>query len=234
MQPRVYIGYDSREVGAYRACVNSMRAHASVQPLIMPVSSALLGAAYARPTTVRGGVRWDDISMQPMSTEFSLARFFVPLLARKGWALFCDCDFLWRCDVNELLAQARDEYAVMVVKHAHNEGSAVKMDGQVQTYYYRKNWSSLMLLNCDAPECAALTREVLNRETKHWLHGFFWCPEESRIGALSMEYNWLANVNPPVRDAAGPKVVHYTLGTPDMPGHEGAPFADEWRRYAQR
>lgn len=229
MQPRVYIGYDAREVDAYRACVNSMRAHAKVQPLIMPVSMNLLGELYLRETTRRNGALFDELSQEPMSTEFSLARFFVPTLARKGWVLFCDCDFLWRCDVGEVFKYASDEYALRVVKHRHDSGDTIKMDEQPQTYYARKNWSSLMLINCDAPEWQSLTLGQLNGLHKHALHGFTWL-EEKRIGELPVDYNWLASVSTEVQS---PRVVHYTLGIPSMPGYEAAPFADEWRRYAR-
>lgn len=228
MQPRVYVGYDSRESDAYRACVNSMRARASVQPLVMPVSMNLLGEVYRRRTTRRNGALFDELSQEPMSTEFSLARFFVPKLARSGWALFCDCDFLWRCDVGEVFAHADPAYAVLVVKHRHEGGDSIKMDAQPQTYYARKNWSSLMLLNCDAPEWQSLTLEQLNSLHKHSLHGFSWI-EEKRIGALPLDYNWLAGVSPDFDD---PRVVHYTLGVPSMAGYERSPFAEEWRRYA--
>ena len=232
MQPRVYIGYDSREVDAYRVCVNSMRARAKVQPLVMPVSINLLGELYRRETTRRDGALYDEISQQPMSTEFSLARFFVPTLARRGWVLFCDCDFLWRCDVEDVFAYADPVYAVCVVKHQHNSGDTIKMDDQPQTYYARKNWSSLMLINCDAPEWQGLTLGQLNGLHKHALHGFSWV-EEKRIGGLPVDYNWLAGVSAPVESAMGPRVVHYTLGVPSMKGYENAPFADEWRRYAR-
>ena len=33
------------------------------------------------------------------------------------------------------------------------------MDGVVQTSYPRKNWSSLMLFNCDHPSVKKLTRK---------------------------------------------------------------------------
>lgn len=233
--PCVFVGYDSREHAAYRVCVNSMREHASVQPLIRPISAPLLGAGYRRPTARRERVLWDTISDQPMSTEFSIARFFVPAMATAGgWVLFCDCDFLWRADVNELFALADPKYAVMVVKHAHDSGVASKMDAQPQTYYWRKNWSSLVLLNCDAPECRELTQGVCNAATKHWLHGFFWVKDDARIGEIPVAWNWLAEVSPPVTEAGGPRAVHYTLGTPDMAGREHAPYANEWRRYAGR
>lgn len=234
MMRHVYVGYDSREVEAYKVCVRSMRENArGCEPLVMPISSRTLGSAYRRPESLRNGVKWDDLSGQPMSTEFSLARFFVPVLMSSGWALFCDCDFLWRGNVEELFALADDRYAVMVVKHQQNPVETVKMDGQVQTAYARKNWSSLMLLNCSSPELRALTLDDLNRHTKHYLHGFRWIQDDARIGELSPTWNWLAGVNKPVDERDGPRVVHYTLGTPDMKGYEDSPYADEWRAHAR-
>lgn len=229
----VYIGYDAREVEAYKVCVRSMRRNApGCDPLIMPISSRTLGSAYRRPESIRNGVRWDDISQQPMSTEFSIARFFAPLLMRSGWAVFCDCDFMWRGSIEDLFAQADDRFAVMVVKHQQNPVETIKMDDQIQTAYERKNWSSLMLLNCGAPEHRALTVDALNAMTKHELHQFRWISDESRIGELSPTWNWLAGVSAPIA-GDGPRVVHYTLGTPNMRGYEDAPYADEWRRYAR-
>lgn len=235
MRRRVFVGHDQREANAFQVCVRSMNYHArSLPPVVLPVSRLTLGERYARPTKRSGGVLWDEISQEPMSTDFSLARFFVPLLApRDEWVLFCDCDFLWRADVNRLFALADDRYAVMVVKHEHSHGAEKKMDAQPQTYYHRKNWSSLMLFNCAAPECRALSLDVLNRETKHWLHGFFWVQDPARIGALSPTWNWLAGVSAEI-PPPGPNVVHHTLGVPSMPGYEDAPYAEEWRRYASR
>ena len=48
------------------------------------------------------------------------------------------------------------------------------MDGAVQTVYPRKNWSSLMLFNCDHPSVRALTPEVVNRESGAYLHRLQW------------------------------------------------------------
>ena len=64
------------------------------------------------------------------------------------------------------------------------------MDGAVQTAYPRKNWSSLMLFNCDHPSVKALTPEVVNRENGAYLHRLQWA-EDSDIGALPVEWNWL-------------------------------------------
>lgn len=230
MRRIVYVGYDAREAPAYKACVASMRNHTATDLLCVPVNHHTVGEAYRRPTIRRNGVLWDEISAEPMSTQFSLARFWIPMMARRGWVLFCDCDFLWRGDVEELFGQADDRFAVMLVKHQHQGGDTLKMDDQPQTYYPRKNWSSLMLLNCEAPEWRDLPVERLNAMTKAELHSLQWI-DDARIGALDVTWNWLALVCPPL-PAPGPKVVHYTLGIPSMKGYEHSPFADEWRRYA--
>ncbi len=44
------------------------------------------------------------------STEFTFTRFLVPYLAGyKGWALFMDCDFMWRGDVATVLDYCDNE-----------------------------------------------------------------------------------------------------------------------------
>ena len=68
------------------------------------------------------------------------------------------------------------------------------MDGAVQTVYPRKNWSSLMLFNCDHPAVRALTPEVVNRESGAYLHRMQWVADED-IGALPVEWNWLEGWN---------------------------------------
>jgi hypothetical protein len=96
--------------------------------------------------------------------------------------VFCDCDFLWRTDVGELLSLADPRYAVMVVQHAYSPVESIKMDGQIQLAYPRKNWSSLMLWNCRHPAHAALP-ELVNTWTGRRLHGFEWL-DNALIGAL--------------------------------------------------
>ena len=119
---KVFVGYDRREVAAYQVCVASLIGRASIRLDIAPLLEPDLRARglYRRPQEERGGQLWDAISAAPMSTEFALTRFLVPHLAGYGgWALFCDCDFLWRADVAELLALADPRYAVLCVKHDH-------------------------------------------------------------------------------------------------------------------
>ena len=88
---------------------------------------------------------WREID-KLASTEFTFTRFLVPALANyKGWALFCDSDIVFLKDVKELFDQAEDKYAVMCVQHDYTPKPGIKMDGQKQTLYPRKNWSSMVL-----------------------------------------------------------------------------------------
>lgn len=226
---KVFVGYDPRELTAYRVCIDSIRRHSGIVGL--PINSRMLGSLYSRPEEIRNGILWDLVSNAPMATEFSIARFYIPQIVRSGWVVFCDGDFLWRSDLRELFSLQDDRYAVRVVKHNHLavEGET-KMDGQIQTTYPRKNWSSLMLLNCSAPEVRALTATILNSATGRYLHGFDWVADE-RIGDLPLSWNWLAGISD---KSVSPNAVHFTLGTPDMAGYEDSPYASEWRAYASR
>lgn len=228
---KVFIGYDPREQAAYRVAERSIRRHArvavDVQPLVL--EHLRWKGVYNRPTELREGRLWDGISAAPMATEFALTRFLVPHLAGyRGWALFCDVDFLWRDDVGELLAHADERKALMCVPHDYMPGEAVKMDGQVQTGYVRKNWSSLMLVNCGHLAHAGQLDRV-NRWPGLWLHQFRWLRDED-LGVLPTHWNWLEGISNP---AINPCAVHYTRGTPDMKGYEDAAYADEWRATLQ-
>jgi len=165
-----------------------------------------------------------------MSTDFSLARFWVPQLAGiSGWALFCDCDFMFRADVQELFALADPRYAVMVVKHDHQPTEMLKMDGQVQTRYPRKNWSSLMLWNLEHKGTLSLGHFTLNNTRGIDLHRFCWL-DDKHIGSLPEHWNWLDGHS---SSGMEPAAVHFTRGTPDMAGYEHTRYAPEWNRYAQ-
>jgi hypothetical protein len=189
------------------------------------------GGLYNRPTDNFEGQLWDVLSDAPMSTEFAISRFLTPILARQGWALFTDCDMLVRKDIEGLLNLADDKYAVMCVKHRHHvpEGS-LKQFGNLQVNYSCKNWSSVMLFNCDHPANQALTVEMINTLPGRDLHRFCWL-EDDYIGALPPEWNWLVGISPPIDD---PAIVHFTEGTPDIVGYENTAFAEEWRTELER
>lgn len=232
MRRRVYIGYDARERLAWQVCAASLLDRASVPIAVEPVGRTALVKAglYLRTQSDRNGVQWDDVSNAPCSTDFSIARFFVPTLAgRAGWALYCDGDFLFRRDVGELFALADHRFAVMVVQHQHAPAETTKMDGQVQTIYPRKNWSSLTLYNLQHAGNQRLSHYQLNALPGRDLHAFCWL-RDHEIGALPIEWNWLDGSSDPAID---PAAVHFTRGCPDMPGWEYTRYAGEWCRYAQ-
>lgn len=225
---KVFVGFDPRERDAYLVAEHSLRRRSSkrldVQPLVL---SRLQDARlYQRPTERRDGQLWDGISDAPMATEFALTRFLVPHLAGyRGWALFCDSDFLWRDDVAELFAFADERFAVMCVPHLYVPPEGVKMEGQRQTSYTRKNWSSLVLWNCGHLAHAGQLDRV-NRWPGLWLHQFRWLTDVRDIGSLPESWNWLEGISKSEIPACA---VHYTRGLPSMPGYESSAYADEWR-----
>ena len=80
------------------------------------------------------------------STQFTYSRFLVPkLMNYKGWAIFCDCDFIFLNDVANLLKDLDESKAVYCVQHDYTPKEKHKMDGQKQSIYPRKNWSSFIV-----------------------------------------------------------------------------------------
>lgn len=228
---RVFIGYDSREPLAFEVCRRSLLAHASKSVLVEPLVRDELEAAglYRRKAFLDDGQWFDRHSGDHVSTEFTFTRYLAPALCQwRGWAIFCDSDFLWRGDVAELAFLADSQYAVKVVQHEHRPREDQKMRGVVQERYERKNWTSLMLMNCAHSAWRMLTPYRVNMSDKAYLHGLRWC-DDAEIGALPEAWNWLEGHSHPCID---PKAVHFTRGTPDMPGHESAAYADEWRAVA--
>jgi lipopolysaccharide biosynthesis glycosyltransferase len=168
------------------------------------------------------------IDGKPFSTEFSHTRFLIPeLMNFEGWALFMDCDMIFRCDVRDIFKHCDDQYAVMCVKHRQNVKEREKMDKSPQSKYFRKNWSSFMLINCGHPANRRLTKEVVNTADGGWLHGFSWLSDR-QIGELPDIYNWIEGTS---RGNIEPKVIHYTLGGPWLNGWEDVAFNDAWWNY---
>ena len=87
----LYIGFDSRNYGqqmAYEVCKRSVRKYnkeISITPLVLK-------------DLQEQGLFTRDVD--PLaSTEFTYTRFLVPYLSNyEDYAIFCDSDFLWRCD----------------------------------------------------------------------------------------------------------------------------------------
>lgn len=226
MNKSIYIGFDPREM-AYAITRYSARRlmlkHIPIYGLVL--SDLQAKGLYTRPMEWKAKMMWDTISGAPMSTQHANARFLTPHLAKSGWALFMDGDMLVRGDLSKVFDGLDNNKAVYCVQHKHEPTTDVKMDGQVQLLYARKNWSSFVLFNCDHVANKALTLDVINNTPGRDLHRFFWLAD-CDIGALDPKWNFLVGHSEPSID---PVVVHFTSGTPDMPGYENVPYADEWR-----
>jgi hypothetical protein len=230
---RYFMGYDTKESEAFSVALHSVKVE-SQNGWFTPIHALHLptlrdAGLYTRPTSIRDGRLWDDISGAYMSTEHANSRFLVPTLMRKSlekWALFTDCDIILRRPIQDIMELAVDQYAVMVVKHDYAPLEASKMNGQLQQPYHRKNWSSVMLFNCDHPANARLTTEMVNTLPGRDLHRFCWL-KDHEIGALTPDWNWLVGHSD---KTIVPSIVHYTEGLPSMPGYEKCEFAEDWRR----
>ena len=127
----IYIGYDSKEDIAYRVCKHSLLKRSSKN---VKVYSLKLQELVARNYYYR--------SIDPLaSTEFTYSRFLVPFISNyKGWAIFCDCDFIFFEDVSKILNNIDKSKAIYCVQHDYAPKEKHKMDGKKQTIYPRKNW----------------------------------------------------------------------------------------------
>ena len=218
---KIYVGWDSREDIAYQICRQSILNTASVPVEIIPLKQRELKKQdlYWRKEDRLG------------STEFTFTRFLVPELnGFSGWALFIDCDFVAVDDVKKLFDQIDDRYAVMCAHHDYTPEAGIKMDGQIQTVYPRKNWSSMMLINCGHPSNATLTKSLVNSSKidGKYLHRFSWL-DDSEIGKISHEWNWLVGWYKEPEDGK-PKFLHYTEGGPWFEEYANCEYASEYYR----
>jgi lipopolysaccharide biosynthesis glycosyltransferase len=227
---RVYIGFDEREVLACDAACKSLYARTPDAQVVLLDSHRLAAWGLLRRPVDQRGQKYDLLSGAHASTDFAISRFLVPMLAQQGWALFTDCDVLFLADLNELQRLMDPKYAVMVVKHEQEvrPGEETKMDGQRQTPYSRKNWSSVVLWNCDHPANRRLSLSDIQERRGLDLHQFYWL-HDSEIGQLPAEWNWLVGVQPKPAD---PKIAHYTLGGPWLPNWAPAEYDDLWWKEA--
>lgn len=215
---RFFIGFDSREPVAWHVFAHSILRRATVPVSLVPLVQSQL-RAQGLYTRLRGGTE---------STEFSMTRFLVPHLCDyRGISIFADCDMLCLADVADLLPEIEKMQdrgdAVSVVQHHYTPAPGLKMDGQVQTVYPRKNWTSFMIF--DAARCRGLAPGYVNNASGLELHRLLWLKDE-QIGSLDPVWNWLVEELPPNPAA---KILHYTLGGPWFRDHANCSRAEDWR-----
>jgi lipopolysaccharide biosynthesis glycosyltransferase len=217
MSINFFIGYDPKEDIAYRICKYLLlkRASTTVKVFSLKLDELIAKKLYTR-------------TVDPLaSTQFTYSRFLVPkLMNYTGWAVFCDCDFIFLDDVNNLIKNLDDSKAVYCVQHDYTPKEKHKMDGQKQTIYPRKNWSSFILFNCSHPSTKNLTVETVNSENGAYLHQFKWCKNEE-IGKLDERWNWLEGWTSN-HNHNKPFAVHYTRGGPWFSEWQDVEYAKEW------
>ena len=209
----IFIGYDPREAVAYHTCANSIIRHASKPVAIIPLALNLF-EDYTETHT-------------DGSNQFIYSRFLVPhLMEYTGHAIFIDGDMIVRGDIVDLWNLRRPDMDVQVVKHDYKTKMKEKYLGSKNEDYPRKNWSSVILWNCSSFPNRKLTPAFVQQSTGAELHRFTWL-DDSRIGELPREWNWLPDEYGPNPDA---KLLHYTLGTPCFHEFATTPQGDEWHR----
>jgi len=219
MQPqstKIYIGYDSKHPIASKVCEYSLRKHSKDLDIELLKLSDL------------EQLYWREYKDQ--STEFTYTRFLVPYLQDyNGWALFCDDDFLFLKDVKKIFKYADDKYAVMCCQHDYTPRAITKMLGKKQVPYKRKNWSSLMLINCGHESVKKLDLSTVSEQSGKYLHQFEWLkPHE--IGSIPRHWNWLVNWYKE-NDEDKPSALHFTEGGPWIVDSE---YKDLWLKYKKQ
>ena len=208
---RLFVGFDRKEAIAHHVFAHSVRRLAS-----RPVSITPLDLGQLQGYTERHG---------DVSNEFVYSRFLVPYICGfKGWAIFVDGDMLMRGDISHLWDMRDKSKAVQVVPHVYETKFPRKYLGAVNENYPRKNWSSVIIWNCEHPANAALTPMMVQAQPGAYLHRFAWL-QNSEIGHLSKHWNWLVGE---YDYNAHARLVHFTVGAPCFKEYQRCDYADEW------
>lgn len=215
----LYCGFDEREEAGYHVFASSVIERASCPVALLPLHLPLFRSFYG-------------MGHRDGSNAFIYTRFLIPFLqGYRGWAVFADgADMLCLADIAELWNYRQDK-AVMVVRHDYKTRHPRKYVGTLMAAanddYPRKNWSSVMLMNCAHPAWRNITPEAVATMRGPELHRLAFIPDVD-IGELPPEWNWLCQE----RDEQHPnaKIVHFTVGVPAFEHYHDSPHADDWRR----
>jgi hypothetical protein len=215
---RLYTGFDDREAVGYHVFCASVIERATVPVQFCPLT-----------TKVSQGIGQRD-----GTNAFTYSRFLIPYLENfEGWAIFADgADMLCLADIAELAKLYDPSKAVQVVKHEYRTSNARKYIGTAMEAdnadYSRKNWSSLMLINCAHYAWRQMRPDAVAELPGSYLHRFGFI-EDRYIGSLPGEWNHLVGEYAVDPDA---KMLHFTLGIPAMKHYKHCEGAPEW--FSQR
>lgn len=207
----IFCGYDERESVGFHVFVNSVLSRSSVPVAFVPI--------------VNNGTREG-------TNRFTLTRFLAPyMMGYKGKAIFADAaDMICLDDIAKLAETLKSQmHAVKVVKHQYKTKHKIKYIGTAMESpnldYERKNWASLMLIDCEHPAWVTMTPESIDTwKMLDLLELRFLADPE--IGEIPNEWNRLVDEGQPVE---GAKILHWTAGIPGFKHYADAPGADLWR-----
>ncbi len=206
---RIFIGWDSRFPEPADVLSYSLRKHSSIP----------LDICYLKLNELHLGRVHDPLA----STEFTYSRFLTPhLCGFRGTALFLDNDMLCFADIKEIADLDMEPYALRVVQHDYQPTNTVKMYGAVQSAYPRKNWSSMMLMNC--ARLTLWSKQVVETQSGAYLHRFQDIPDEL-IGEIPPTWNSLDTMD------SQTNLIHYTNGGPWFKEYQDHPHAAIWQQY---
>jgi hypothetical protein len=129
-----------------------------------------------------------------------------------------------QADIAEFADLFDPSKAVQVVQHDYQTKAPKKYLNNINVNYPRKNWSSLVIFNCGHASNRVLTPAYIEEKDGAHLHRFSWLTDD-QIGALPVEWNWLAIEYEPNPNA---KLVHYTLGTPCFKNYAQTSMSEHW------
>ena len=210
----IVVGFDEREAIAYHTFTQSVIQNSSLPTRFLPLNLSSL-SSYTE-------------NHKDGSNDFIYSRFLVPYLMNfKGWAIYADGDMVCLEDIKKLWDLRSDKYAVQVAKHNYKTKIKQKYFGNKNEDYPRKNWSSLILWNCNHPSHKILTPEFIKKQTGAFLHRFSWI-KDTDIGELDKEWNWLALEYEEKKDI---NLIHYTIGTPCFKEYSNTSLSSFWKKY---
>jgi len=207
----IFIGFDSREAVAYHVCCQSIIDRSSMPVEFHPLH---LGLFKDYTETHKDG-----------SNAFIYSRFLVPwLMTWRGRAIFMDGDMIVKDDIAKLWVEQDLYKAVQVVKHDYATKYPVKYLGNTNENYPRKNWSSVILWNCNHFRNRVLIPEYVEKATGSHLHQFKWLDDKD-IGMLPKTWNHLV-----LEEEFNPdsKLDHFTIGAPFFPDYDKGEEARMW------
>lgn len=212
---KVFCGYDAREAAGFHTFCASVIERSSIPVALVPLASFGLHA-------------WTN--------NFTVSRFLIPqMMGWRGRAIFMDAsDMLMVGDIAEY-ANELDWLAepVACVKHDYKTRHPRKYIGTpletTNIDYERKNWASMMLINCEHSAWEPITEEYIRRAKPLDLLQFSFL-EDWEIAELPQTWNVLVDEGQPLN---GAKLLHWTAGIPYFEHYKTAPGADLWIKQHQ-